>query len=415
MGKIGGGMSKRMLIVVYGVMLLILWRASSSFASGFNLPDQSASALGMAGAFVGQADDPSAVWYNPAGMTQFDGARISAGAMIVYPVFTHENTDGTTDVAERVTHAVPHLFFTDQLNDRLSFGIGVTSPFGLSINWSPTSETRYVSTFSSLNAFNINPNAAYKITDDLSMAIGVDYFRIFHTTLEKISSVAGVDETARLSGDGDGWGANLALLYRVSEAASIGLSYRSRIKTDIHGTASINGPALSAAGSVNTSITLPDMLQAGVSHRISDSLTLNEEIDYTWWSTYDKLSVSSDNALFNQTLEQQWRNSWAFRVGGQYKLDEQWKLRAGYFYDQTPVQQERFTTSIPDSNHQGVTAGAGYTTGRTTVDGAYKYARYNTRTVTNSQADDATPNPNALNGVYKTESHEALITVSYKF
>ena len=99
----------------------------------------------------------------------------------------------------------------------------------------------------------------------------------------------------------------------------------------------------------------------------------------------------------------------------QYRLSDQWKLRAGYVYDQNPVPSDHFETAVPDSDRQGVSIGAGYTSGNITVDASYLYLRFKNRTITDSLADDTTPTPNALNGTYKSQAHLAGITIAYKF
>lgn len=386
---------------------------SLASAAGFALPEQSASAMGMASAFVGQADDASAVWYNPAGITQLDGTRISGGVIPIYPALTHENTTGTTDVSERTIHLPIHLYATHKMSDKLSFGLGVNNPFGLATDWSDTSNTRYVATFSKVVTTEINPNIAYKMNDNLSVAAGIAYVKL-RATLENIQLVGPADESFRLSGDGDGWGANIAAKYQASSKVNLGLSYRSRVKVDVNGTADLNGPVLSASGTANTSITLPDLLQVGVSYKASDKLTLNSDLDYTWWSTYDRIVVESSVGLFNATQEKEWKDTWTLRVGGQYKLSDQLKLRAGYLYDKNPVPEHRFETRIPDSDRQGLSVGAGYSIGNITVDAAYMYLRFNDRTVDSSYASGTTPVP-ALNGDYKSQAHLAGVTVGYKF
>src|SRR5207247_11448657 len=52
-------------------------------ATGFRIVDQSASATGQASAFTAQADDASAVYYNPAGMTQFRRCQASLGNLLI--------------------------------------------------------------------------------------------------------------------------------------------------------------------------------------------------------------------------------------------------------------------------------------------------------------------------------------------
>jgi len=310
--------------------------------------------------------------------------------------------------------SIPFSFFaTNKMNDKLSLGLGITNPFGLSTQWSGASETRYVATNSNLITVNVNPNLAYKVSDDLSIAFGIDYVYM-RATLENKQFV-GIDENFRLSGDGDGWGVNIAAKYRASSNFDLGLSYRSRINVDINGTAELTGPVLSLSGNANTSIGLPDLLNVGASFRASDNLTLNADIDYTWWSTYRRIAVSSDNPAFNQVQEKQWKDVWTIRIGGQYKLSEQWKVRAGYLYDKNPIPESRFETRLPDSDRQGIAVGTGFTSGSVTIDFAYMYLWFNKRTINDSLADDLTPTPNALNGTYKSHAQLAGITVGYKF
>ena len=178
-----------MLALTFSALSSLLFVSFAS-ASGFALPDQSASAMGMASAFTGQADDASAVWYNPAGIIQLDGTRISGGVIGIFPTLTHENTTGTTDVSERMIHLPIHLYATHKMSDKLSFGLGVNNPFGLSTDWSDTSNTRYVATFSKVVTTEINPNIAYKMNDNLSVAVGVAYVKL-RATLEKIFNLGG--------------------------------------------------------------------------------------------------------------------------------------------------------------------------------------------------------------------------------
>ncbi len=389
--------------------------SSLGFAAGFRLPEQDSAAMGMASAFVGQADDPAAVWYNPAGITQLDGTMFSGGAVGIHPELTHENADGTKDVAKRDLYLPVQLYATHKLNDRVAIGVGINNPFGLATNWSKTSPTRYVATYSSIVTTEFNPNIAYKLNDDLSAAFGIAYIHL-RATLEKTTFLGPPgDHNFRLSGDGDGWGANAAIKYNFSETVHAGLSYRSRIKVDIDGTAELTGGPAAASGSGSTSFTLPDLVQFGVSYKASDALTLNADLEYTLWSTFDKLTIESDVPAFNTTEEHQWKNVACLRIGGQYKLSDQWKVRAGYLYDQNPVNEEHFETRNPDSDRQGFSLGAGFTSGNVTIDAAFMCLRFNKRTISNSLMDDATPAPDALNGTYKSRAQLAGITAGYKF
>jgi long-chain fatty acid transport protein len=405
--------------VVLIAFILVLCGASPARASGFRLPDQSASALGMAGAFTGQADDASAVWYNPAGMLQFSGTQVAAGVTAIYPVLTHETAGGATDVSERQIHLPPQLFITHRLNADTAFGLGVTSPFGLSTDWSGMSATRYVATFSNIVTTEINSDIAFQITPAFTVAAGVAYISM-RATMEKLATFGPFGQyDFRLAGDGDGWGANAAALYRASDNLHIGLTYRSRIKVDLDGTAALTGAGpLAVAGDGSTSITLPDLIDLGVSYKASERLNLNADLDYTLWSTYDRLVISSNVPLFNATIEKEWHDVWCLRVGAQYALQDNWKLRGGLLYDKNPVPEATFDTVVPDADRAGVTAGVGYSGKNLSVDAAYMYLRFLKRTIGNSLADDDanpfTP-PDPLNGIYRSQAHMLALTVGYRF
>ncbi len=411
---------KKSVISFVQTAAVILALSTTCFAAGFRLPDQDSAAMGMAGAFVGQADNPSAAWYNPAGITGLDGSALSAGVMAIYPVLKHENTNGTTDVSEREVFLPVQLFATNKLNDRVSLGLGLTSPFGLSTNWPATSATSGIATFSMIKTIDLNPNVAYRMSDALSIAVGVDYMQL-QATMEK---VIGPSMLFRLQGDGTGLGANAGIKYKANEQLNLGLSYRSAITIKVDGNANVVGLPFTFTNPAQTEITLPALLQAGASYKASDKLTVNTDLEYTWWSTYDRLVIQSNSilalsgGLTNTSIEEKdWKNTWTIRIGGQYKLSDQWKLRAGYVYDQSPVPSNRFDTRVPDADRRGLTIGTGYTSGNITIDTAYMYLHFNNRTITNSIAGQTGGSApiTSLNGTYKGTAQILGVTVAYKF
>ena len=410
---------RKIAVIFAAALSSTLLLSSTASATGFRLPEQSATATGMASAFVGQADDVSAAWYNPAGLTRLDGTQIVAGIVPIYASLTHDTTAGTTDASDRTIHLPVYVYAAHKLNDRLSLGLSMNSPFGLSTDWADSSATRYVATFSKVVTFNINPNIAYKMSDNLSLAFGIDYMKI-RATMENMLDLSGIglgDQNFRLNGDGDGWGLNAAAHYKATDALNLGFSYRSRIKTAIEGTADVNAIAQSNPGS--TEITLPDIIHFGASYKASEKLTLNADLEYTLWSTYDRMVITSNTLLAltggatdTQTNEFQWKDTWCLRFGGQYILSDPWKLRAGILYDKTPVPEDRFDTRIPDADRLGLSVGTGYASGEITVDAAYMYLMFMDRTISDSLADGTT---DTLNGDYNSEAHMASIMVGYKF
>jgi long-chain fatty acid transport protein len=400
---------KKILFIVLSVSIGILLFVSHASAAGFALPEQGAAAMGMGSAFVGQADDASAVWYNPAGITQLDGIRVMGGGVVILPSFSHDNSNGNVDDASQNTH-LPVIFYTTyKMTDKFAFGFGVNNPFGLATNWRSNSATREVALETKVRVTEYNPNVAYKITDKLSVAAGVTYVYMNATLTNWNATFSTV---SRLEGSGSGWGGNFAALYKISDSLSTGISYRSRIKVDVDGTVQLVGVLSSLA---KTAITLPDLMSWGFSAKPTDRLTLNLDLGYTWWSTYDKIKVSAQNSAFNNTYEKQWNDVWNVRVGGQYKVTDNWKLRMGYQYDRNPITEQYFETRVPDSDRHGFSIGTGYSIGNLTLDLAYLYLHFEKRNINGSDNDNTTSNANSLQGTYKAGVHCIGLSAAYKF
>jgi len=413
---------KKILHVVASAAIVLLLMVSHASAAGFALPEQGAAAMGMGSAFVGQADDASAVWYNPAGITQLDGIRAMAGAVFIYPTFSHDNNDGTTNTASRNIHSPALFYATYKLNDWVALGLGINNPFGLATDWHLNSETTQVATLTQLLSTEFNPNVAFKITDKLSISAGVTYVYLAATlanmpVMPSPPFPPGVIANAQMNGSGDGWGGNLAALYKISDTVSTGLSYRSRVQIDILGNESVSNPLTgTTAGNAKTRITLPDMLTWGFSVKPSDKLTLNIDLGYTWWSTYNTLTVTSNNPnLPTQSLPKNWKDVMNVRIGGQYALTDNWKLRAGLQYDQNPVPDNYFETLVPDSDRYGVSVGTGYSIGNLTIDVAYLYLLFETRNVGDNTYYGMNPPGNYVAGSYHTNAQCLGVSVAYKF
>ncbi|MCP4691207.1 MAG: hypothetical protein GY859_24385, partial [Desulfobacterales bacterium] len=140
-----------------------------AMGSGFAITDQGAKAVAMGGAFAAQADDPSAVYFNPAGITQLEGTQMSAGLAIIKPYASFESngtsyyyTERNTD-AKELTFFIPSAYATHQLKDGWSIGVGTFSNYGLTTEWNDDWEGRFItgSVKSEIITLTANPVLAY--------------------------------------------------------------------------------------------------------------------------------------------------------------------------------------------------------------------------------------------------------------
>jgi long-chain fatty acid transport protein len=136
-----GGIQLIISCLLFVANLFIL--AGLTFANGFDIYEQSARAVGMAGALTAQADDPSAIFFNPAGITQLDGTQVSLGACMIMPTMQFQSNgnavmgsySGETSKIKDHTWVIPNAYVTHKINDIVSVGIGSFSHFGLGVEW----------------------------------------------------------------------------------------------------------------------------------------------------------------------------------------------------------------------------------------------------------------------------------------
>ncbi|MFA6434544.1 MAG: outer membrane protein transport protein [Elusimicrobiales bacterium] len=415
-------MNNSLVLILAAVMAL----GSNLNAAGFRLSEQDAKAAGMGNAFTAVADNASAVWYNPAAITNLEGTNLSLGSVMVAPSMEHKNTDANGAAADKIKnklHIPPHFYATHKMNDHWSLGLGVNAPFGLATEWNKTdATTRIVATKSEIEAIYTNMNGAYKLNDKLSFGLGLAWVNLDAEMNKKIEML-GNNVEQKLTGNGTGWGYNAAAFYKYTDKLQFGANFRSKVKVDVDGKIKLPTTGvlatLAADGDATTSITLPDLFQLGAAYKYSDKWLFSAEADYTDWTTYRKLVIDYDTTagVAKQSIDyKNWKSVWAFRAGTEYKYSDAWKFRGGAFYDLNPVKEKYFETRVPDSDRVGLSVGAGYTKGSITVDASYMYIMFLKRTVSGSVQDDAlTGKTTVIDGKYTASAHLSAITVSYKF
>jgi len=421
------------------VLLVLLFTASTSFAAGFRLPEAGAKAMGMGFAFTGQADDPSAIYFNPAGLTQLKGQNFMAGA-----TYVRENGGeftGTTPVdnvtaiknetQKDLNFIIPNLYYTKTTTDGyFAYGVGIFAPFGLGQEYNDKNTSIFRNQISKidLQTIVVNPTIAFKINEFLSVGAGIDWM-YGKAKLDKTAVVPGVGNiyNLELDGDGDAWGYNFGLLLKPSANFRIGANYRSpftlKIKDgdveirNINSTVPFIPPGATAAQvfggtSFDTkgtaTISMPATFALGVSWTM-DKLTVNADADWTLWHSYASLPIDiKDNKgslLPDTDAPKKWKDVVALRLGAEYRVTDPLALRVGFVYDQSPVPADTMGPELPDADRLNYMVGAGYKIGKVTIDGALMYIDKKDRTVKNPQ----------FNGTWSGDAWLAGLDVSYNF
>ena len=412
--------------------LCILVLPGMALAGGFLINEQGTKAQGMGGAFVATADDPSAVYFNPAGIVQIDGLQFSTGLAVIYIPDVKMKSNGTsafaspgqTFDAESQTHLIPNLFATYKLNDMWSFGFGTFSNYGLKTEWSLDWEGRYITggTKAKLTTVSVNPVVAFRPIKRLSISAGPVLQYLDLDLQNQVFMGPGVsDAHSKLTGDDWDWEFNAGLMFWITDYLKFGASYRSKVKHSISGgefrlTETPFG-MFDLTDSVSADLDLPAIVYLGLAYD-RGPFTLEFDAQWTQWSSYDKLEANFNN-LPMLTRPKDWNDVWAYRFGVNFKLTNLFDLRAGITYDDTPIPDETLDPLVPSGDRWLYSFGAGYHRGGMTVDFSYTYLNDEDRTFNNNVGnynETIAPGLGNVTGQFEdVYAHIFMVNLSYGF
>ncbi len=420
--------------LIIGLTLLVavsLIFSPKVLAGGFQINEHGAKAMGMGGAFTAQASDPSAIFFNPAGLGFQKGINVTLGTTLIFPSTTFIGPKPSTEETKMASQIFyPSNFYaTYAMDNGFSFGLGVFNPYGLGTEWPVDWVGNKISVKTDLQSFYINPTVAYRASEDFSFGVGVSYV-LSNVKLSfnsaTYSSLAPPTPSAKLGSasleaDGSGINFNAGIIYRPDKDLKIGIAYRHSTEIEYSGTATFSDMQALASffpgGDGKTTITFPSNLTVGASVNVSPEFVLNADIQYVGWSSYDSLIVDIAKGptfpLTGQPLQKgsasakNWNNTYLFRVGGEYQYNE-FAFRLGYIYDVTPQPAEKVEPMLPDANRSELTLGLGYKiSDNLQIDAAYQIILFEDRMVDYSDIP--------FNGTYKSNAHLFGVNVSYHF
>jgi len=450
---------KKSLTLIVLFSLLFLGFSTITHGAGFLIYEHGAAAMAMGGAFVAVANNPTAIFHNPAGIAWLDGTQISFGSTLIIPKASL-SLDNWPDPAYQSIDAVSQVFYpptfyiTQKVSDKIVAGFGFFTPYGLGTEWSDPENfpLRYIATKDDMKSFIFNPTLAFKLSDNLSIAAGVSY--IYSTVKFELVEHSGIDLGAfnaaltgvtaevyvpvSLEANGSGWGLNAGVLYK-GESFSLGVNWRGGFDIKYDGDlalsttdaqVSIPSPynllgleptiiaALPASGTASIpSFKYPHIFGVGAAFDVSEKLTFTADVHYILWSSYDEFTVEVEIANFSDKLvEENWKDSFVLRGGLEYRVNESFALRLGALYDQTPQPVETMDPILPDSNRWAITGGFGYKAGSFVIDVAYQFEPFEDRTSPNREIPAYQVGGTNLGaGTYSTTAHLIGVSIGFVF
>ena len=445
------------------LILLIFSIPTNVRADGFRNPFQGAAAIAQGNAFAAQADDPTAIFYNPAGMTQLHGVQNSVGVQ-----FVNVNVNYTSPTGVRTQNDQPfpiglpppgQFFLTANMKDLgvralgdLSLGLGFLNLYGFSLKYPENGPFASSVTRAQLPLLDIKPTAAYKLTDDLSVGLGADIFTFAsfigegHAERQFVSAGGPFPPGAQveINGKGTTAGLNASVLYTVlrteNRTPRLNLAgiWRSQAVVPLNGQLLVNGLKVA---DTKSSILLPESYTVGIAWwQVRDNThewKLEFNLDWVRWNSIRDFDIHLSTGL-TLASPQNWSDSLTYAMGTEYKwLRPAWlpawdvAMRAGYNRSQTPVPDRNFSPTPPDADVNVLSVGIGFMCGASgkflgliacgsdtqgllsrqamAIDLAYQAVLFEKRTVVGSR-----PDPN-VDGTYRTTNHVGSVTARINF
>jgi long-chain fatty acid transport protein len=404
-------------------------------ASGFAIESQGARAMGFAGAYVAQAADPSAIFYNAAGIGFLKGKQLYvAGA------FTSLSTDftgsgpnppaGTLEKSDNGLGILPAFYYSQAVGEKTVVGLGVSRPFGVRSKWdNPTAFSgRYICLDCQLGSWSINPTIAYKLASRFSVGAGLDvrlsqfkFTRRLTADPNPFPVPVDVAELTLDSGTDTGVGFNLGLLASPTENLSIGVSYRHKVAIDhgaqanfvqiLTGTTAVDDAvkaALPPSQPATVSFTYPGSVAVGVALR---RRYWTVEADFQWmlWSSFDQVTLAFANSpAFNSSLPEEWASTWRGAFGVEYLIGDDWEVRGGFGYDHSPAPTPTISPFIHDADRYTFGGGGSYKYERLRLDFNVRYVAFRSSSTLGISRYD-------YNGTYESNGLQIGASLGYRF
>lgn len=402
---------KKMLsIAVAGIMA-----NQTALAGSFSLyTEGSAAEIGnFAAGAAAEGADASIGYYNPAGLVLIHKKQVVFSGVGVFPssklsgtsTFSTIDEEGYpyapyiqsfSDISGGKSAVVPALHYAQPLGDRATFGLSIFSPFGLSTDWGKESPVRYAGTLTELMTVNISPELGGLLTEHWAIGGGLDFQwaqvkfnQIIGSpaAMQYLQSIGGnavpttLDSSSYNKGHSFGVGFHAGILGLFNENHSrIGLNYQSQIKHQFNGDSILTGrlgdPMLTDLDATfrsnslsSNAVALPDIATASIYQDVNDRLALLGSVIYTGWNSFKIIQLnqvaaySNDlqgQALVNSTSIEDYKNTWRLALGANYHLNDEWMLRVGGGYDQTPTVDSHRDIRLPDANRWALSIGGHY-------------------------------------------------------
>lgn len=385
---------------------LLLITGASLWANGTRLPNQDARATARGNAFVATADNPSAIYYNPAGITQSSGSQILAGVYTFKPETDYVSPSGATAQINSETFTLPQLYFTHRGEDsRWAWGLGLYSPWGQSSDWGTTGPLATLATRNEIQFITASAALAFELSETLSIGITLQANEVEADLRQGIGFTPG--DQLRFEGDGSSISGSAGILWRAAEEHVFGLTYQSH--TSINYDGSIEQRPYAPVSAARAEMPFPDFFALAYSYRPTPQWNFEIGIDWTNWERLNTVNVVYPGPPVAVVFE--WESSFYYLFGATYR-EGPWAFHGGYIFSENSVPDSVFNPSVADSDRHLFSAGVEYQTGDWNLAFVLQLTPESSRTISGSPRSVVGA---SADGTYSTSIFGGAFSAVYSF
>ncbi|QNJ97865.1 OmpP1/FadL family transporter [Constantimarinum furrinae] len=358
-------MKKVVLLVVITLITAV------TYAGGYRVSLQGNKSLAMGHTGVAVVNSTESVFFNPAGLVYLENKfSVTGGAFGVFSNVTYQNeSTGESAVTDSPVGTPLYLYAAYQATDWLAFGLGVYTPYGSTVEYEDDWAGSHLVNNIDLQAIFIQPTVSIKLSEHFSVGGGPIYVTgsvNFNRNLNRtLSDLDGNRSEVTLDATGvSEWGWTVGAMFSPTENFRIGANYRSQIRLNAEdGDADFenvpNSPLVPFADTTfDAQLPLPAEMTVGLSYQFCDKWLFAFDYNRAFWDIYESLDIDfADENIPDSFNARNYKNASTYRFGLQYEATSMFTLRAGYYFDESPVQEGFFAPETPRNDSNGYTAG----------------------------------------------------------
>ena len=415
---------------LFSLSLLTL-ASVSMYAGGYRVSIQGQKQLAMGHTGVAVVNSAEVAFFNPAGMSFLDKKfNLSVGGNALMAKTRFQSSQFNQTAATDNLGTPFSLYATYKINDWVSAGLAIYTPYGSSVAWDQDWAGAHLVNNIDLAAIFIQPTISFKVGDVFSIGGGpifvqgsVNFNRNLTPNPLLSDNGSGTDVTLDATGI-SATGYNVGMMFKLSNQINLGMNYRSEIIMEARGGSATfaDVPAIAAGSFTNTTFSadlpLPAEMTAGISYKPSDKWLFAFDYNYAKWSVYKSLDVDFDNTLPTSVNPRNYKDASTFRLGAQYKATEKITVRGGWYLDESPVQNGYFAPETPRNDSVGYTGGFTYqVNSKLGIDMSFLYLQFDQVNNSYDYFDDPTTNTGttSFGGTYKSSVFSPGIGITYGF